>query len=271
VTERRQDLERIAGALERARAVLEPIRSRALRVDRKAGGDPVTEADRAVDAALRAVLVRPGEGWLSEETADDPARLGAVRVWIVDPLDGTREFVAGIPEWCVSVGLVEDGKPVAGGILNPVTGELVLGAAGIGVQANGAPVAPARREELSGAVVLASRSETNRGEWRRFAGAPFIVRPVGSVAYKLALVAVGLADATWTLVPKHEWDVAAGVALVLAAGGEVALPDGTAPSFNRRDPLLPGLVATRPGLMPAVRSFLGAADASRTSGGRTDR
>jgi myo-inositol-1(or 4)-monophosphatase len=227
-----------------------------VRVDRKAGGDPVTDADRAVDAALRAVLVRPGEGWLSEETADDLTRLEAGRVWIVDPLDGTREFVSGIPEWCVSVGLIEDGEPVAGGILNPVTGELVLGAQGIGVRLNGVAVKLQPRAALPGALVLASRSETDRGEWRRFEGAPFSVRPVGSVAYKLALVAAGLADATWTLVPKHEWDVAAGVALVLAAGGEVCAPGGVAPVFNRRDPLLPGLIATRPGLMPAVRLFL---------------
>jgi myo-inositol-1(or 4)-monophosphatase len=253
-----RDLERIAAALERARAVLEPIRAQAIQVDRKAGGDPVTEADRAVDAALRATLVRPGEGWLSEETADDSSRLGAARVWIVDPLDGTREFVTGIPEWCVSVGLVEGGEPVAGGILNPVTGEVMLGALGLGVTANGRRVTLARREELRGALVLASRSETARGEWRRFEGAPFTVRPVGSVAYKLALVAAGWADATWTLVPKHEWDVAAGVALVRAAGGEVGTPDGALPPFNRPDPLLPGLIATRSGLMPAVRTVLAA-------------
>jgi myo-inositol-1(or 4)-monophosphatase len=258
VTERARDLERIAAALRRAGDVLEPIRARAIRVDHKAGGDPVTEADRAVDAALRSTLVQPGEGWLSEETADAPARLGAARVWIVDPLDGTREFVAGIPEWCVSVGLVEDGKPVAGGILNPVTGELVLGAEGLGVEANGVRVKLERREDLAGAVILASGSEIKRGEWRRFERAPFSVRPVGSVAYKLALVAAGLADATWTPAPKHERDVAAGVALVRAAGGEVATLDGAAPAFNRSEPLLTGLIATRPGLMRAVRSLLAA-------------
>ncbi len=235
--------------------VLAPILGRAVRVDHKAGGDPVTEADRAVDAALRETLLRPGEGWLSEETADDPARLAAARVWIVDPLDGTREFVAGIPEWCVSVGLVEHGEPVAGGILNPMTGELVLGAQGAGVTRNGETVRLEPRPELRGAAVLASRSEAQRGEWKRFDGAPFAVRAVGSVAYKLALVAAGLADATWTLVPKHEWDVAAGVALVLAAGGEVCTPDG-ASRVQSAGSLLPGLVAARPGLMPALTSFL---------------
>ena len=158
------DLDRIRAALERARAVLESIRSRILHVEEKAGGDPVTEADRAVDRALREVLVRPGEGLLSEETADDLSRLDSGRVWVVDPLDGTREFVAGIPEWCVSVALVENGEPLAGGVLNPATGELVLGAVGLGVRRGGDPVHLRPRKDLRGALVLASRSEVSRGE-----------------------------------------------------------------------------------------------------------
>src|SRR5690606_19094746 len=128
----------------------------------------------------------------------------------VDPIDGTQEFVQGIPEWCVSIGLVEDGVPVAGGILNPATGEAVIGGAGHGVTLNGRAARVSARPTLEGAVVLASRSETNRGEWNRFAEAPFVVRPCGSVAYKLGLVAAGVADLTWTLVPKSEWDVAGG-------------------------------------------------------------
>ena len=251
MTQESSDLERIQAALERARDVLTTIRAGALHVEQKTGGDPVTEADRAVDVALRETLVRPGEGWLSEETADDLARLDARRVWVADPLDGTREFVAGIPEWCVSVGLVVNGAPVAGGVVNPVTGETVLGARGAGVRYNGGSVTLQPRQELRGSLVLASRSEVNRGEWRRFEGAPFTIRAVGSVAYKLALVASGLADATWTLVPKHEWDVAAGVALVRAAGGDVGSLDGTPLAFNRPTPLLPGL-------MPAIRRFLAA-------------
>ena len=85
----------------------------------KTGGDPLTEADLAVNEVLLKSLPQPGEGWLSEENADDAARLKCSRVWIVDPIDGTREFIQGIPEWCISVGLVEGGRPVAGGIFNP--------------------------------------------------------------------------------------------------------------------------------------------------------
>ena len=134
----------------------------------KAGHDPVTEADKAVDAALREELLRDGEGWLSEESADDLSRLEKRDVWIVDPLDGTREFIAGIPEFCVSVAMVEDGIPVAGGMCNPATNEIFLGSLDSGVTYNGNPVHASQRKSLKGALVLASRSETKRGEWKRF-------------------------------------------------------------------------------------------------------
>jgi myo-inositol-1(or 4)-monophosphatase len=224
--------------------VLRGFQSGAVLAEDKAGGrGPVTEADRAVDRVLSRMLPRDGEGWLSEESADDARRLSARRVWAVDPLDGTKEFVEGLPEWCVSVGLVEDGRPVAGGIANPATGEVFLGAAGCGVTYNSRPAAVSRRDTLEGAIVLASRSEVSRGDWQRYRGAAFTVRPLGSVAYKMALVAVGLADATWTLAPKHEWDVAAGAALVLAAGGRVGTLDGSPLRFNQQRPWLSGLYA----------------------------
>ena len=157
----------------------------------KAGLDPVTEADKAVDAALRKELLRPGEGWLSEESVDDLSRLERDRVWIVDPLDGTREFVAGIPEFCVSVALVDRGIPTVAGIYNPATQETFLGSMESGLTYNGQPVQSSRRPKLEGATILASRSEIKRGEWKRFDNAPFKVEPMGSVAYKLALVAAG--------------------------------------------------------------------------------
>jgi len=252
---RGEDLGRIEGALGRALDALRSLRPEERKVEKKSSrGDFVTDADYAVNEALREVLPRDGEGWLSEETADDASRLDCRRVWIVDPLDGTQEFVEGIPEWCVSIGLVEDGRPVAGGICNPATGETFLGSVETGVTLNGQPVrARATAPELS--EVLASRSEVKRGQWEGLPAA-FAVRPMGSVAYKLARVAAGLTDATWTLVPKHEWDVAGGTALVLAGGGLVHTLDWDAPVFNRRVPLLSGLVATGTGLAPAVREFL---------------
>jgi len=241
-------LQRIHSALEAGRTVLSRFTAGAIEAEYKAGHDPVTEADRAVDAVLRKELLRDGEGWLSEESVDDLARLDKKWVWVVDPLDGTREFVAGIPEFCVSVGLVEDGKPVAGGICNPATNEMFLGAICCGVTYNGKPAKPSQRTSLEGALILASRSEVKRGEWKAFENPSFRVRPMGSVAYKLALISAGLADVTFTLTPKNEWDVVAGAALVDSAGGYVRTLDNAPLRANQKNPLLSGLLACGPNL-----------------------
>jgi len=237
------DLTRIKEALLKAADVLREFPMGATKAERKGQNDIVTAADHAVNKLLLDILPQPGDGWVSEETADDAARLDKRRVWIVDPLDGTREFVEGIPEWCVSIGLVEDGRPLAGGILNPATSELFLGAVGSGITMNGRPVSIRTNHKIGEMLVLASRSEVKRGEWESFKTAPFQVKPVGSVAYKLGVVAAGGADATWTLTPKHEWDLAAGVALVKAAGGVVLTLAGQEPRFNRSRLLLDGLLA----------------------------
>ena len=251
-------LSRIEAGLRSAMEILRGFRAAGLKVDHKPGAaGPVTEADRAVDEALARILPVDGEGWLSEESRDDPSRLGKRWLWAVDPLDGTREFLAGIPECAVSVGLIEDGRAIAGGVANPATGEVFLGSLEAGITYNGRPARMSERRSLEGAVVLASRSEVERGQWERYRGAPFTVRPVGSVAYKLALVAAGLAEATWTLVPKHEWDVAAGVALVLSAGGVVRTLEGAPPRFNQPRPLFTGLAACPPALEPEVGRHLG--------------
>jgi myo-inositol-1(or 4)-monophosphatase len=247
---------RIDEALEAAAQAVSGFIPGATKAEYKPGQDPVTEADHTANRVLREMLVRDGEGWLSEESADDLARLDREQVWVVDPLDGTREFVEGIPEWCISIGLVERGQAVAGGILNPATEEKIVGSLAGGVTYNGKPAHPSLRDSLAGALVLGSRSEAKRGEWKRFEGGPFTVRHVGSVAYKLGLVAAGKADATWTLVPKNEWDVAAGTALVTAAGGFVRRLEGQPPVFNNRSPLMTGLIAGGPNLRQAIDSLL---------------
>jgi myo-inositol-1(or 4)-monophosphatase len=249
-------LERIHAALEASREVLNRFTPGAIETEYKVGHDPVTEADRAVNEVLRKILLRPGEGWLSEETIDDFARLDKPRVWVVDPLDGTREFVQGISEFCVSIAMVENGIPVAGGICNPATDELILGSRETGVTYNGKPAQPSQRKELHGALVLASRSEVNRGEWKQFESAEFEIRPMGSVAYKLGLVAAGRADLTFTLVPKHEWDVAAGAALVESAGGWVLKLDNSPLLCNQKNPLISGLLAGGPFLREALLAKL---------------
>src|ERR1700733_10734340 len=260
-------LERIHAALQAPRPFFARFTPGAIETEYKIGHDPVTEADRALDAVLRQELLRDGEGWLSEESVDDPVRLERSRVWVVDPLDGTREFVKGIPEFCVSIGFVENGHPVAGGIFNPVTDETFLGAIDSGVTYNGKPSQPSQRKTLDGALVLASRSEVKRGEWKAFENSSLEIRPMGSVAYKLALVSAGLADVTFTLTPKNEWDVTAGAALVASSGGYVATLDDTPLSCNNKSPLLRGLVACGPllreGLVALVQQQLSASSIVR--------
>ena len=231
-------------------AVLERhYNERGFEVGSKGRNNPVTSADLEADAALKDRLrsAFPDYGWLSEETGDDGERLKYRRVWIVDPLDGTKEFIKGIPEFVVSIALAEDGVPVLGVTYNPMKRELFWATRGHGCHLDSGRVSVAQRLELEGAVVLASRSETARGEWKSFQD-KVIVRPMGSVAYKLALVAAGQADATFTLTPKSEWDVASGVALVMEAGGIVTDLTGAPLKFNQRKVKLEGMIAAGPAL-----------------------
>lgn len=241
---RQDDLNRIRQALEAAVELVRRLGRGPVVAQFKPGKrEPVTLLDQRINEVLCERLPRSGEGWLSEESRDDFERLEKSRVWVVDPLDGTREFIQGIPEWCISIGLVEDGQAVAGGVCNPSTRETFLGAIGLGVTLNGQPACVRPCPNPQQALVLASRSELARGEWPGWMQSRCLLQPCGSVAYKLARVAAGLADATWTYAPKHEWDVAGGAALVAAAGGVVWTLDGHAPSFNRRVPLFQGLAA----------------------------
>ncbi len=253
-------LARIENALKAATTVVGEFVHGEFQVTDRGGRDVVTQVDRKVSDVLRDILLQPGEGWLSEEDVDDQVRLTHEVVWVVDPLDGTREFVDGIPEWSISIGLAVNGFAVAGGIQNPATNELFLGSLQSGVTYNGRAAQSSRRATLDGASVLASRQEYQRGEWARFEGNRITIRPTGSVAYKLALVAAGLADATWTLSPKNEWDIAAGVALVNSAGGKVACTKNAKLEFNRRGTLVPGLVAAGKEIWPQVLGLIGEAD-----------
>ncbi len=259
VTKYEKDLDRILRALQAGGKIYRSRSMESIRVDRKNGGDPVTDAEREVNQLLFEMLVQSGEGWLSEESADNADRLTRSRVWLVDPLDGTKEYVSGIPEWCISIALMEEGRLVAAGVLNPCTDEMVYGSADSGVvaSAGSAKALDCESPGVSEPLVLGSRSEVKRGEWERFRAAKFRMQPMGSVAYKLALVAAGKADATWTLVPKHEWDVAAGVALVLFSEGLVLRLDGRPPTFNQRDPIFAGLIGFSAVGIEKLRPFLG--------------
>src|SRR5271156_5926316 len=215
-----------------------------LKVGSKGHDNPVTQADLEADAAIKKALRDPfpAYGWLSEETVDNDDRLKCRRVWIVDPLDGTKEFINGIAEFAVAIALVEDGAPILGVTYNPIKREMYSAARGVKCQLNARRVHVTRTRTLTRATVLASRSETGRGEWKVFDRA-MKVSPMGSVAYKLAMVAAGKADATFTRSPKSEWDIASGAALIVAAGGVITDIKGREIRFNQRNVKLEGLIA----------------------------
>jgi myo-inositol-1(or 4)-monophosphatase len=209
----------------------------------KENKDPVTTADLAADTILRENLLElmPGSGWLSEETRDNPDRLEKEYVWVVDPIDGTKEYVSGIPEFSVSVALIQNGRPVLAVIFNPATSELFSAVRGGGTTLNGKPVRTDR--PLEGLPeILASRSEIKRGEFEQFKDISHVT-PMGSIAYKLARVAAGTADATFSLGPKNEWDIAAGHAVLAAAGGRVNTVKNGPLSYAKPDFLNPAFVA----------------------------
>jgi myo-inositol-1(or 4)-monophosphatase len=237
----------VAAALDAGRAI-QAVRAGGIDLAIKGDDSPVTRADHESDALLRARLPRiVPAAWLSEETADDANRLKERRLWVVDPLDGTKEFVEGVPQYAVSIGLVEDGVPVLGVVHNPSSGEVFSARRGGGLRRDGRPAGV-----RAGRGLGASRSEMKRGEFDPFEGGAWELRPIGSIAYKLALVAAGDLAATVSRGPKHEWDVAGGALLVAEAGGRVADAFGEALRFNRPFPKVKGILAGEPAAFDRV-------------------
>lgn len=221
------------------------FRDRGFEIEQKGKDNPVTTADFDADSEIKRLLRGPFPeyGWLSEETADNADRLSCRRVWIVDPLDGTKEFIKGIPEFVIAIALAEEGSPIVGVTYNPIKREMFWCARGSGCYMDSRPVHVTATSSLEHATVLASRSETSRGEWKNYEG-KLRVNPIGSVAYKLALVAAGRADATFTRTAKSEWDIASGAALIIEAGGRITDIDGSEMRFNKPSVKLKGFVAS---------------------------
>jgi myo-inositol-1(or 4)-monophosphatase len=219
----------------------------------KGPGQVVTEADIAIDRFLKDRLLgaRPCDGWLSEETEDDPARLAKRRVWIVDPIDGTRSFAEGVPEFAVSVALVEDGAAVLGVVLNPATDELFLAARGRGATLNGEPVRATAPDALGGARIVASRFESRRRRFGEMLPAVELTT-IGSLAYKLALVACGRFDGYLSWRRSHDWDIAGAAAILAEAGALLTDADGAPIALNRERPVQEGLLAGGPALHAAL-------------------
>jgi myo-inositol-1(or 4)-monophosphatase len=209
----------------------------------KSQGNPVSRADLAVDDFLRASLAaaRPDDGWLSEETADTPARLSRARVWIVDPIDGTRDFIRGRTGWAVSLALVEDGEPLVAALAAPARGQMFVGARGRGAFLNGV-----RLLVPDGASTLRlpmQESNLKAGFWPApWPGGTAVEKP-NSLALRMAKIAADEADVWVEGRTIHEWDVAAAALILAEAGALVTDREGKALCFNKADPMIAGLVA----------------------------
>ncbi len=245
------DLDLLTSAAEEAAKIANRFwRSGQIVTEKPGGAGPVSEGDLAVDAYLRETLTaaRPGYGWLSEETEDSPARLSSERVFIVDPIDGTRAYVDGQSTWALSLAVVEHGQTVAGVVLLPQRGKLYRAAAGAPATLNGAPIHASAATRPDGAAALAPKASLAPEKWP--GGLPPLARHFRpSLAYRLCLVAEGRFDAMLTLRPTWDWDIAAGTLIAQQAGVATADPSGAALRFNGPGAANTGALAAPPELL----------------------
>jgi myo-inositol-1(or 4)-monophosphatase len=247
-----RELERALAAAREAGDIVRRHYERGTRAWEKSEDNPVTLADLEADAAIRAHLSEafPDDGILSEEMVSDGSRLAKSRVWIVDPMDGTKEFTRRIPEFAVSIALTEDGEPVVGVIHNPVADVTVWATRGGGAFRDGKAVRVSTCSRLEKAVVIASRTEISRDKFAPYEDWFGELRPVGSIAWKLACVACGDGDLNISFAPKNEWDVCAGDVVVREAGGVYTDFDGATRRYNQaRTSIAAGMGAGAPSLL----------------------
>lgn len=208
----------------------------------KAGNSPVSQADHAVDLFLKNTFrhYRPDYGWLSEESEDDPSRLAAKRVMIVDPIDGTRGFIDGRDEWCVSIAIVEGARPVEAVLACPALGQTFQAQAGSGAQLNTAAThirAPGASLEVTGSKRINAALQDNKPAHME------IIDFVPSLAYRIAMVASGKLDAAFARSGAQEWDLAAADLILEEAGGKLTDMDARPVSYNQSKTRAPALVA----------------------------
>jgi myo-inositol-1(or 4)-monophosphatase len=224
-----QDLALIEEAVRRAGEIARRYYGQNYRRWSKSRGEPVTEADLAIDHFLRGRLeaARPGYGWLSEETGRDSTRVGAERVFIVDPIDGTTAFLKERPHFSISVGIAEHGRSVAGVVYNPITEEFFTAVEHGGASLNGEPIRVSDSAAFEGCRVLGQKDMFAHPAWPALAAWQTMqIESRSSIAYRMALVAAGRFDAAIVLSPKHDWDMAAGDVIVREAGGVATSREG---------------------------------------------
>ena len=228
-------------------------------VEYKSANNPVTIADHQADKYLFDFIGGefPDDGWLSEETVDTPERLNKSRVWIVDPLDGTKEFIEGVPHFSVSIALVEDGHPVVGIIYNPCTEEMFSAEKGKGSSFNGVNVSISDKKDLKDASIVVSRSEYRKKLWDGYKNSFKSIDPIGSVAYKLGLVGGNQFDIFSTLAPKNEWDICAGDCIVKESGGIVKTINDKDIIYNQKKTLVTDpIIATNSTLFNSISDLI---------------
>lgn len=230
------------------------------RWEKPEGAGPVTEADLAVNEMLVEMLpgARPGYGWLSEESEDTSERLSRDRVFIVDPIDGTRNFVEGGRTWAHSLAVARKGTVTAAVIYLPMRDLLYAAEAGKGATLNGEAIALSKMEHLPDAEILAARPVLNPSHWSGGKVPDFHRAYRPSLAYRMATVAAGRFDGMLTLRPSWEWDIAAGDLILREAGGVCTDPAGAALTFNHAHPQLAGVVAANDALHSKILAALGA-------------
>ena len=230
----------------------------AKRWDKAGGAGPVTEADLAVNDLLQNVLLlaRPDYGWLSEETEDGTLRLGHDRVFIVDPIDGTRSFTEGADTWAHAIAVAEHGQIISAVVYLPLRNLLYTAARGSGAYLNGVPIRASEVADFGQATILAAKPAMAPSTWRSGVCPNFTPAYRPSLAYRLGLVAQAKFDAMLTLRASWEWDIAAGALIVEEAGGTITDQRGAPLRFNRADPRLDGVVAGGPSIHNALLAAL---------------
>ena len=248
------DLALIVEAAQEAGALARDIRRQGLEIEYKADDNtPVTNADLAADALLTSRLraARPAYGWLSEETADDPERMSCRRIFVVDPIDGTRAFLKDRPWWSVAIAVVEDGLPVAGVVFAPELGETYAAAIGQGATLNGERIRPSRTLVLEDCRMVGDPIVFGHWSWPQ-PWPPMRIEQRSSTAYRMGLVASGEFDAAVAPVRKSDWDVAAGDLIAREAGCFVGDHKGHAFRYNLARPSQASLICATPALAPLI-------------------
>jgi myo-inositol-1(or 4)-monophosphatase len=219
----------------------------------KSPNNPVSEADLAIDALLKAKLgaARPDYGWLSEETADDHSRLSARRVWVVDPIDGTRAFIKAKPHFTICIGLLDQSKPVVGVVFNPATGEMFEASHGGGARLNSIAIAPSTTDKIEDCAMLGDQGMFKHPAWP-IPWPHMDVVSRNSIAYRMCLVAAGHYDGAIALSAKCDWDLAAAAVIVAEAGALATTHEGEAFAYDHVIPLQKSLVVAGKALHPLL-------------------